>query len=107
MLRKFPPQTSFKPMMQMDMLDINARRDYYGERLYTKISSSPQFMQYTDLFSKIVGIFLDLDNPVIDRLIDDDQYFHNQVIETIRVLFNFILASWKKMRVHNLFLKKI
>ena len=87
MLRKFPPQTSFKPIMQMEMLDINARRDYYGERLYTKISSSQQFMQYSELFSKIVGIFLDLDNNIIDRLIEDEHYFYNQVVETIRVLY--------------------
>jgi polyadenylate-binding protein len=67
MLRKFPPQTAFmKPAMQMNipmnpnypmqqpnipmnmmtpemMMDKNARRDFYGERLYTKISSDPRF----------------------------------------------------------------
>jgi len=42
-------------------------------------------------FSKIVGIFLDLDDPVIEKLISDDLYFHNQVLETVRVIlfFNF------------------
>jgi polyadenylate-binding protein len=59
MLRKFPPQTSFMkapmnmPMNQMqnqnvpqniDMLmDKGARRDFYGERLFTKISSNPHY----------------------------------------------------------------
>jgi len=100
MLRKFPPQTNFvkPPMMPpqmhpnmggmpMDMmLDKNARRDYFGEKLYTKISSNPGFAQYADYFSKIVGIFLDLDDPIIERLITDDNYFNTQVIETIRLL---------------------
>ena len=51
MLRKFPPQTNFmKPnmgqpqqMMNMEGIDKNQRRDYYGDRLFTKISSNPQF----------------------------------------------------------------
>jgi len=38
------------------------------------------------LFSNIVGIFLDLDEPVIERLITDDKYFDLQVRETIRLL---------------------
>jgi len=106
-LRKFPPQTGFvQPnMMQqqrgmqgmqpmqgqnmftgMDMIDKNARRDYFGERLYTKISTSPQYSQLADYFSKIVGIFLDLDDQIIERLINDDQYFFAQVNETVRLL---------------------
>jgi polyadenylate-binding protein len=59
MLRKFPPQTGFmKPPMNMPMnqmpmqnmppnmdilVDKNARRDFYGERLFTKISSNPMY----------------------------------------------------------------
>jgi len=102
-IRKFPPQTGFvqpnmgqrmNPQMQgqgfqgMDnmLMDKNARRDYFGERLYTKISSNPQFSQLTEYFSKIVGIFLDLDDQIIERLIQDDGYFFAQVNETVRLL---------------------
>lgn len=113
MLRKFPPQTMFvKPNMthphmpnmynqQMPMvppqqfpqqfpmslegLDKNARRDFFGEKLYTKISSNPQFSAMAEYFSKIVGIFLDLDDQVIERLINDEVYFGQQVYETVRV----------------------
>jgi len=95
MLRKFPPQTNFvKPNMMTPMqgigmdlvLDKNTKRDFYGEKLYTKISSNPNFSQYADYFSKIVGIFLDLEDHIIERLINDDNYFNSQVIETIRLL---------------------
>ena len=94
MLRKFPPQTAFvkPPMypqqmggMPMDMLDAGARRDYYGERLFSKISTNVQFGKISDYYSKIVGIFLDLEDNVIERLIHDDQYFVQQVSETVRV----------------------
>ncbi len=110
MLRKFPPQTVFmKPNMQqqqqmppmqygmpnqvmpvqmgMENLDKSTRRDFYGEKLYTKISSNPQFSTMNDYFSKIVGIFLDLDDHVIERLINDDVYFSQQVVETVRVCY--------------------
>lgn len=76
-------------MNQMDpeiMNDPNAKRDFFGERLYTKISSNHQYAHVSDLFSKIVGIFLDLDEPVIEKLINDDQYFDMQVRETMRLL---------------------
>jgi hypothetical protein len=86
MLRKFPPQMAMRSTMGVEMLDKNARRDFYGERLFTKISSMPQYVPYADLFSKIVGIFLDLDDGVIARLIEDDNYFNVQAIETIRVI---------------------
>lgn len=68
------------------MNDPNAKRDYYGERLYTKISSNPHYSTVSDLFSKIVGIFLDLEEQVIERLINDDSYFDIQVRETMRLL---------------------
>ena len=88
MLRKFPPQMPIRPTMGVEMLDKNARRDFYGERLFTKISSMPQYAPHADLFSKIVGIFLDLEDPVIERLIEDNNYFNVQVIETIRVIYS-------------------
>jgi len=115
MLRKFPPQTMFVqpkmshpnmyphgqmgqmgmmpqqqfqqyPNVNLEGLDKNARRDFFGEKLYTKISSNPQFSSMTEYFSKIVGIFLDLDDAVIERLINDEQYFGQQVYETVRLL---------------------
>jgi len=109
MLRKFPPQTAFvKPNLPMqggmfpnqmgqmggqmqgfnplDGLDKNARRDFFGEKLYTKISTNPNFSNLNDYFSKIVGIFLDLEDHIIERLITDDNYFSQQVFETIRLL---------------------
>lgn len=104
MLRKFPAQTQFvkPPMMnpefmapEMDMmqqnmgnleLDPNMKRDFYGERLYSKISSKAAYSHMSDMFSRIVGIFLDLEEPVIERLIKDDAYFDFQVKETLRLL---------------------
>ena len=77
------------PMMGMDqefLNDPNAKRDYYGERLYGKISSNPYYGDITEYFSKVVGIFLDLEEPVIERLIKDDNYFDIQVRETVRLL---------------------
>jgi len=81
----FQQGQNFQPM-HLEGLDKNARRDFYGEKLYTKISSNPQFAQMNEHFSKIVGIFLDLDDPVIERLIMDDTYFGQQVFETVRLL---------------------
>ena len=85
MLRKFPNQMPMRPTMGVEMLDKNARRDFYGERLFTQISRMPQYAPHADLFSKIVGIFLDLEDNIIQRLIEDPHYFNAQVIETINV----------------------
>jgi hypothetical protein len=72
--------------MQPELNDPTAKRDYFGEKLYTKISTNQQYTHVSDHFSKIVGIFLDLDEPVIERLINDDTYFDLQVRETMRLL---------------------
>ena len=45
-----------------------------------------QFNQYSNYFTKIVGIFLDLDDNVLDKLIKDDKYFIEQIQETIKLL---------------------
>jgi len=82
-------QMNMNPMMGMDqefLNDPNAKRDFYGERLYSKISNNPNYANISDFFSKIVGIFLDLEEPVIERLIKDDSYFDIQVRETVRLL---------------------
>jgi len=77
-----PPQ---QPPEQMKM-DPNARADFFGEKLFTKISSIPEFSNYVQYFSKIVGIFLDLEDAVIHKLINDNKYFNEQVHETIKLL---------------------
>ena len=74
-----------QPMENVKM-DPNARADFFGEQLFTKISRTPAFENYANYFSKIVGIFLDLDDNVIDKLLKDDAYFNQQVKETIKLL---------------------
>ena len=85
-----PPMMNMPPQQQQQMdlqrMDATARQDYFGEQLFTKISRSPAFANYANYFSKIVGIFLDLDDKVIEKLINDDKYFHQQVQETIKLL---------------------
>ena len=75
-----PKQPPFNPMNK------NARTDYYGEKIYEKISKDKKFAAYESYFPKIVGIFLDLSDGVVERLINDDKYFDEQVEETIRLL---------------------
>ena len=67
-------------------MDSNARNEYFGEKLYSKIAKMPQFDKYSNYFSKIVGIFLDLDDNVLYKLLNDDQYFVEQINETIKLL---------------------
>jgi hypothetical protein len=67
-------------------MDPNAKREFYGERLFNKISSNHMYAGMSEFFSKIVGIFLDLEEPVIERLINDNNYFDIQVRETMRLL---------------------
>ena len=67
-------------------MDSNARTEYYGERLFEKISKMSQFEKYSNLFSKIVGIFLDLDDNVLNKLLNDEQYFVEQIKETLKLL---------------------
>ncbi len=76
-----PPKQPSSPKM-----DKNARTDYYGEKIYEKISKAQKYAAYESIFPKIVGIFLDLNDGVIERLLTDDQYFDEQVEETIRLL---------------------
>ena len=67
-------------------MDSNARNEYFGEKLYSKIAKMPQFDKYSNYFSKIVGIFLDLDDNVLYKLLNDNQYFVEQINETIKLL---------------------
>lgn len=98
MIRRFPPQTNYAmppnmmippnmmPPQQQRPVAPNTRADYYGEQLFQKISTTPKFQQYNVYFSKIVGIFLDLEDPVLEKLISDDNYFQQQVMETLKLL---------------------
>ncbi len=74
------------PMENIQEMDSNAKRDYYGEKLYNKISANPTYQHFHEFYSKIVGIFLDLEDHVIEKLINDDHYFDLQVRETMRLL---------------------
>ena len=67
-------------------MDKNARTDYYGEKIYDKIMKDQKFAAYESYFPKIVGIFLDLSDGVVERLLNDNQYFEEQVEATIRLL---------------------
>ena len=66
--------------------DTNARDEYYGERIYEKIAKIKKYENYEALFPKIVGIFLDLGDGVLEKLIKDDKYFNEQVDEAIKLL---------------------
>ena len=86
------PQPQLQPPIQQqsqsddNKMDKNARTDYYGEKIYEKIAKDEKFAGYESYFPKIVGIFLDLSDGVIERLLNDDKYFDDQVEETIRLL---------------------
>lgn len=87
MMRMPPPQVPpQRAPMPPQPIDNSARADFYGERLFTKISQTPAFAKYANYFSKIVGIFLDLEDNVLDKLINDNNYFIQQVQETIKLL---------------------
>jgi polyadenylate-binding protein len=79
-----------QPQQQMPQMeskiDPAARADFFGEKLFTKISTNPKFANYANYFSKIVGIFLDLEDNVVNKLLKDDNYFSQQVHETIKLL---------------------
>ena len=88
MMRKMPymPMMAIQGQVPPQKTDPIARSDYYGEPLFTKIASTPQFAEYANYFAKIVGIFLDLEDQVLDKLLRDDDYFKQQVQETIKLL---------------------
>lgn len=92
LLRKFPPQMMRPGMPTMPVpndfenIDPQQKREFFGDRLYGKISTNPAFAQFSDLFPKIIGIFLDLDENLIHRLLHDDAYFTSQVSDAVRLL---------------------
>merc|ERR1719469_1647908 len=74
------------PNMGNMPVDKNTRRDYFGDRLFSKISSLQQFSKMTEHFSKIVGIFLELEDTIIEKLINDEAFLTSQVNETYKLL---------------------
>ena len=66
----------------------NNYKGFLGEKLFNKLSKNQSFFKYSDYFSKIVGIFLDLDEEIIYKLISNDEYFIYQVNEAIKVNIN-------------------
>ena len=44
------------------------------------------FNSYQSLFPKIIGVFLDLEDSLIEKLLRDDKYFMQQVSETVKLL---------------------
>ena len=81
-----PQQMMMPPHPEPRNMDKSTRQDYYGEKLFTKISTNPAFTNYASYFSKIVGIFLDLEDNIIEKLLENDKYFQEQVEETIHLL---------------------
>jgi len=97
MLRKFPVNGPMIPPQHMPFMnqsslpdltnmDPSTKKEFFGERLFQKVSMNPAFAKFSELHSKIVGIFLDLDENVVLRLIQDDQFFSSQVHDTVRQL---------------------
>jgi len=107
MLRKFPAQTAFMkpPMMEgnymnqqqfyqqqqqqmnpLNDLDPDSKKNFFGDSLYQKISSNPNYSGFSNLHNKIIGIFLELEEKYVLRLLNDDNYFDVQVKETLRQL---------------------
>jgi len=97
MLRKFPVNGPIMPPQQLPFMmnpnvpdigqmDPNTKREFFGERLFQKISMNPSFAKFNDLHSKIVGIFLDLDDAVVTRLVQDEGFFTSQVLDTVKQL---------------------
>ena len=62
------------------------RYDYFGELLYDKIKSFPVYQNYAHYFLKIIGIFLDLDQITIVKLIINDRFFNVNVQDVINLL---------------------
>lgn len=78
-------QQQFNPAI-IENAPIKEKKEFYGEKLYHKISQINEFANFSELFPKIVGIFIDLDESIIVKLINDNRYFELQVRETLKLL---------------------
>lgn len=102
-IRRLPPQSmgippNMRPGMSEQMMMIppmmmpnqqrarNQRNDYYGEHLFAKITQNKKFQDYNNLFTKIVGIFLDCEDSTIEKMIKDDNFFETQVYEALNLI---------------------
>jgi len=74
------------PNPDSKFITFDYRKEEAGDLLYNNLMKNPGFFAYKNLFSKIVGIFLDLEEDIIKRLVIDVIYFEFQVRETIKLL---------------------
>ena len=64
----------------------NERDEYYGEQLFNKISMNPYLTKYENYFPKLVGIFLELEDSVIEKMLENDKYLQENMEECIDLL---------------------
>ena len=64
----------------------NERDEYYGEQLFNKISMNPCFTKYENYYPKLVGIFLELEDCVVEKMLENDKYLQENVEECIDLL---------------------
>ena len=86
---KFPPY--FNEVISTTKKDENM--EFYGDQLYMKIVSSSKFKFYSRLFPKIIGIFLELEETDLNRLLSDLDFFEMHVTETIKLLIDKEIQS--------------
>ena len=86
---KFPPY--FNEVISTTKKDENM--EFYGDQLYMKIVSSSKFKFYSRLFPKIIGIFLELEETDLNRLLSDLDFFEINVTETIKLLIDKEIQS--------------
>ena len=84
---------NFSNALDISKMDKNDRTDYYGEKIYEEIKKDQKFAAYESYFPKIVGIYLVLSDDFVERLLNDDKYFEEQVKETIRLLDKKVLYN--------------
>ena len=50
----FPPNSNFNPPQQqnfdINQMDDAAKKDFFGERLYSKITINPHYQKFSELF---------------------------------------------------------
>ena len=64
----------------------NERNNFFGDILYDKIESFPKYQNYCNYFGKIVGMFLELDDDYLYKMIKDDGLLNQRVKEALRLL---------------------
>ena len=60
---------------------------FLGEKLFSKLAANQNYSKFSQYFSKIVGIFLELEEPILMKLINNNEFFFFHVNEVIKVKF--------------------